>query len=238
MTLPTSSLALGDYRILAVETSGGEGSLAYAEFLQARIDQRWPAPQIHQVQWNKKASHSEIITVKLKEILKTSSIDLSAITHISTNIGPGSFTGIRVGLSLARTLAYALPRPIVTLDRLSLLAVRRAKMNETVFVALKAVQNFYYCAGFERDTHGLKIILPHQSLREDELKEQSRKFHLTLVEGQESNFTFEVEAQEHLRWLAEGPDARSFSSWRQVKPLYIRGSEAEEKLRSGLLKPV
>ncbi|NJL25094.1 MAG: tRNA (adenosine(37)-N6)-threonylcarbamoyltransferase complex dimerization subunit type 1 TsaB [Calothrix sp. SM1_5_4] len=94
--------------LLAVATSGPEGSLALARF-----DAGGNLVSSREVRWRKKAMHSELATVKLQELLRDANTPLADLTHLAVNIGPGSFTGIRVGINLARTLAYGLALPCV-----------------------------------------------------------------------------------------------------------------------------
>ncbi len=51
---------------------------------------------------------AQIVLPLIEKLLKKNGIKLSEITEIKVNTGPGSFTGIRVGLSVANALAYAL----------------------------------------------------------------------------------------------------------------------------------
>ena len=88
--------------LLSVDTSGLEGSLALARLENGQI------LNLHEAQWLKKAMHSEVATVKLQELLTASQTTLKDLTHLTVNVGPGSFTGLRVGLSLVKTLAYSL----------------------------------------------------------------------------------------------------------------------------------
>lgn len=217
-------------KLLAVETSGPRGSLAVGDPATKSV--------LAQVTWDKKAVHSELITVKVIELLNQVGLQLKDLTHISVNSGPGSFTGIRVGLNLARTLAYSLSLPIIASDSLTLLAARPELHAKRILVALKAVQIYFYSAGFERTVTGLKSVVAAASRNKAELDVLAKDFDRILVEGETKDFNFELQAREQIEWLAESPNALSFYSWKEVKPLYIRASEAEEKLRMGLLKPL
>lgn len=216
MTSPTS-LTAGN--ILAIDTSGPSGSLAL---------------QGEEVHWNKKAVHSEIATVKLEELLEKTNLDLSDLSAIMVNAGPGSFTGIRVGINLARTLSYSLKIPICSLNSLELLAFARAKVP--CLVAIKAIQNFYYVAGFDRTAKGLVQRLAPHSVADSELPALGRDFQEILIEGHTPDFSPQLDAVIQLQWLAQWPDSTTFSTWNEVRPVYIRASEAEEKLLKGLLK--
>ena len=63
--------------------------------------------------WPAHRELAETVHIKIKEILNKSSIDLKDIGGIVVYQGPGSFTGLRIGLSVANALAYALQIPVV-----------------------------------------------------------------------------------------------------------------------------
>src|SRR6185437_6559107 len=136
----------------------------------------------HETSWSKKAMHSELATVELQKLLTQAGIVLRDLTHLAVNVGPGSFTGLRVGLSLAKSLAYALSLPVWTKSSLELLAQSRGQPGSSVFVALKAVQNFYYIAGYDLNAQGAaNERLAPQSAPEDQLKTLSASYSQTLV---------------------------------------------------------
>src|ERR1700744_5328127 len=130
--------------LLSVDTSGATGSLALVQMSGTSVDSS------EQVAWTKKAMHSEVATVELQNLLKKTKVELRDLTHLVVNVGPGSFTGLRVGLSLAKTLAYTLSLPVCSLNSLEVLAFKHSQPGDRMLVATKAVQNFYYAGGFER----------------------------------------------------------------------------------------
>jgi tRNA threonylcarbamoyl adenosine modification protein YeaZ len=219
MTSPISSTA--GKLTLAIETSAIQGSLAVDGF---------------QVAWEKKAIHSEMATVQLQELLKKAGASLADIGRISVDCGPGSFTGIRVGVNLGRSLSYALGIPAKSFNALELLAGRGGSPGDTVFVAIKAIQNFYYCAGYTIGPKGLDQSLAPCSLGQEQIESASAGYTKVLVEGRDTGFSPHLEAAEMLQALARWPERATFLSWNTVQPVYIRASEAEEKLLKGLLK--
>lgn len=216
-------------RVLAVETSGPKGSLALGHFVGGRLKSS------HHVQWEKKAIHSEMATIQLQELVRLAGVSLEDLTHFVVNVGPGSFTGIRVGLNLAKSLAYAFAKPIAPVTSLQLLAAKLATEGK-VFVALKAIQDFYYAAQFEMQSEGPKILMAPASVEGKDLHELSRDSTIVGIEGQTTGFDPSLTATDSLQILDRCPETFQFSSWKEVRPVYIRASEAEEKLLKGLLK--
>jgi tRNA threonylcarbamoyladenosine biosynthesis protein TsaB len=69
--------------------------------------------QLEYIEWQADRQLSTTINSKIKEILNKSSIPLEDIDGIVIYKGPGSFTGLRIGFSVANALAYSLQKPIV-----------------------------------------------------------------------------------------------------------------------------
>lgn len=69
-----------------------------------------------------KLTHSQIIMPMLDELLKKISLDISDIDVFATSVGPGSFTGLRIGMASIKTLAQALDKPIVGVSSLDAVA--------------------------------------------------------------------------------------------------------------------
>ena len=67
-------------------------------------------------------AHGEQLTLLIDKVAKQSGIELSQLSAVSVASGPGSYTGLRIGLSTAKGLCYALGIPLVLIDSLSALA--------------------------------------------------------------------------------------------------------------------
>ena len=67
-------------------------------------------------------SHSIIIVPTIEELLKENQLDTSDLNEIIVVNGPGSFTGVRLGITVAKTLAYTLNIPIKTITSIEALA--------------------------------------------------------------------------------------------------------------------
>ena len=89
-------------------------ALADADGLVARFD----APR--------RRHHAETLLPALDAVLSLVDLTRHDLTHVAVDVGPGMFTGLRVGVTSAITIAYALDLPVIPLDSLALLAWRVA----------------------------------------------------------------------------------------------------------------
>ncbi len=91
---------------------------------------------------------SEVLISKFEEILNQNKIwyqDLEAIAAIS---GPGSFTGVRVGLSAARALKLATNLPLILISSLEVLAFKYRHYQGHIFVAIDAKMDEFFVGSF------------------------------------------------------------------------------------------
>ena len=68
-------------------------------------------------------SHSEIMVPTLQELLESTSVTLESLDQIIVVNGPGSFTGVRIGVTVAKTIAYSLNIPIKTITSLETIGI-------------------------------------------------------------------------------------------------------------------
>ncbi len=69
-----------------------------------------------------KLTHSEVLMPHIEQILSMTKVKKNELDAIAVSIGPGSFTGLRIGLATAKTIAYALDIPIIGVSTLAALA--------------------------------------------------------------------------------------------------------------------
>ena len=67
-------------------------------------------------------SHSENLHVFIKELLNKNNTEFNQLSAISVSRGPGSYTGLRIGLSAAKGLCYGLDIPLISISSLKILA--------------------------------------------------------------------------------------------------------------------
>ena len=99
--------------LLCIETSGKNCSVALFEGLQF-VSIR----EVHTEQF----SHSENLHVFIEQVLKESNLQPKAIKAIAISAGPGSYTGLRIGVATAKGLCYGWDIPLIALPTLRILA--------------------------------------------------------------------------------------------------------------------
>ena len=81
---------------------------------------------------NKEKSHSSVITLLIQEVLKKAGIVLSDLDAIAVSKGPGSYTGLRIGVSTAKGLCYSLDRPLIAVNTLQAMAISRVENKSEI----------------------------------------------------------------------------------------------------------
>jgi len=80
---------------------------------------------------NKQYSHAEKLTVFITELFKTQDFSIKDLDAIAVSKGPGSYTGLRIGVSTAKGLCYALDIPLISVSTLKVMAFRIAQEEES-----------------------------------------------------------------------------------------------------------
>ncbi|MFO0661289.1 MAG: tRNA (adenosine(37)-N6)-threonylcarbamoyltransferase complex dimerization subunit type 1 TsaB [Polyangiaceae bacterium] len=118
------------------------------------------------------ADHAERMLPELDRLMSTSGLDRSSIGAVVVDIGPGSFVGIRVGVSIAKGLSLGLGVPVVTVTSLEVLAqgARRTMDSSSegwVVPVLDARRGEYFVALFDREG---REVSPAVAIKPDALE--------------------------------------------------------------------
>jgi tRNA threonylcarbamoyladenosine biosynthesis protein TsaB len=73
--------------------------------------------------------HAEKLTVFIQDILKKNSVPFKELDAIAVGTGPGSYTGLRIGTSVAKGLCYALEKPMIAIPTLKAMATEAAMLT-------------------------------------------------------------------------------------------------------------
>lgn len=100
--------------------------------------------------FNEKNVHAEKLVPLVDSVLREAGMTLNDIDGVAVSIGPGSFTGLRIGLSVAKGLAYGTSKPMIAVPTLQALAQRVVEASipgssSLILAALDARRDEVYC---------------------------------------------------------------------------------------------
>lgn len=101
-------------------------------------------------------SHAEKLHVFIEELFAETQLNLQDLNAIAVSQGPGSYTGLRIGVSAAKGLCYALSVPLIAVDTLEILA-RKLTITEGIIVPMVDARRMeVFCAFFDANYDKIK----------------------------------------------------------------------------------
>ncbi len=206
-------------RYLAIETSSPRLSLAIAD------DQRVLAVHKGAHDWR----HAESLFEGIQSLLSKVRWPVHSLTGVAVSIGPGSFTGIRIGLACARAMGQSLKIPVVGVSSLEIMAAGAKTKALWRAPRIDALRGQHFSALFKKEPAGLKRVLPETMAPIEKWpslwRKKSRKESLW-----QSSLDQDYPDASALLELAR-PRFREAgtASYKTALPLYIRRSSAEER---------
>jgi tRNA threonylcarbamoyladenosine biosynthesis protein TsaB len=128
-------------KILLIDTCGATGSIALADTAHS--------PAIVAAASLPGRTASERLVPTIRDLAARAGLALRSLDALAVVDGPGSFTGVRVGLSAAKGLCHALHLPLVALSRLAVLAhLAQPSAGARVHALLDAGRGEFYCGAY------------------------------------------------------------------------------------------
>ena len=191
--------------ILAIDTSGNHLSIVL--FYNDKVI------SMHDKNINLK--HSVTLLPALEDMLENNGVSLSEIDVFCSVIGPGSFTGIRIGVSTVKALAYAFDKKVLQVTSFDVLAYN--KPSAKVLTLIDAKHGHYYACGYDN----LQVVLPPCYIDESAVAELSKEY--SLLKDCDGDI---------LNGLISAVKAKlslSTNDRESLIPLYVKKSQAEEE---------
>ena len=117
-------------------------------------------------------THSRTLMPIVEHILKNTDLKLSDMDAIAVAVGPGSFTGIRIGVSAAKGLAYSVDTPAVGVSTLAAMARNVAFSDGLIVCAMDARRQQVYNANFAAENGTLTRLTPDRAISMEDLKKE------------------------------------------------------------------
>lgn len=120
--------------------------------------------------------HSSMLVPMIETILKKARVRLNSIDCFAISIGPGSFTGLRIGVVTVKGLSFALNKPVVEVPTLDIIAHNAKKFKGVICPVLDARKNKVYACLYLSDGKNIKRISKYLLLPAVELLEKCAKY--------------------------------------------------------------
>ena len=125
---------------------------------------------------NTKLTHSQTLMPMVEDMLKSSGVDLKDIDLLAVNSGPGSFTGIRIGVAAVKGIAFAQNKPCVGVSTLHSLAYNLAGSDCIACTVMDARCNQFYNAMFEIKGEKISRLTPDRAISAADLAEELNQY--------------------------------------------------------------
>ena len=160
-------------KILAIDTSTPSGSIALLE------DDQLIAESTTCIQ----KTHAERLLPSIKTLLDNIGIKPEDIDGFALTTGPGSFTGLRIGLSTIKGLSWSLNKPVVGVSTLEAIAMNIPYSDKPVCPMLDARKKEVYAAVYKCNNNLPECIMPDTALSPDNLINKIKEPTIFLGDG-------------------------------------------------------
>jgi len=103
-------------------------------------------------------SHAEKLHLFIEDVIQEAGISWSQLSAIAVSQGPGSYTGLRIGVSAAKGLSYALQIPLISVDTLASLAHQVTQNDGVIVPMIDARRMEVYSAIFDSNKQKIRAI--------------------------------------------------------------------------------
>jgi len=135
---------------------------------------------------NNQKDHASWIQPAIKNIIALSGLSLNDLAAIALSIGPGSYTGLRIGLSTAKGLCYALDIPLIAIGTLDMMATAAAQKDcDLICPMIDARRMEVFAALYKKNME--KVIFPSAILLDSNLFDDVLEKNTVLFYGNGSN---------------------------------------------------
>lgn len=158
---------------------------------------------------------SEMMVPEIDNIMKRNEVKKEELDAIVVGIGPGSYTGIRIALTIAKTMCYALKIPMYSVSSLSLFKDDK----EPTICVLNARSGRSYIGVYEQD----KVLLEDQVLENDKVLEYINAHPNFLVSGESEHLGITPHQFDLTRSLANGLNEKNLvKDIFRINPVYLK----------------
>ncbi len=163
--------------VLGIDTSGKIASVAVSVSASADSEEK----VLSQTTVYTKLTHSQVILPICRDVLKNAGLELSDVDGIAVSAGPGSYTGLRIGIAAVKAMCFALDKPCVGISTLESLAYNVLLHKGIICAVMAARLDLVYCGIFRSDGKSLERLAPDRIVSIDDLKRELEAFEGEIV---------------------------------------------------------
>ena len=190
---------------------------------------------------NKGLTHSETLLPLIQTVM--GEYKFSDLGAIAVTAGPGSFTGVRIGVATVKGLAFANNTPCITVSTLEAIAYNFIDENAVVCAVMDARRMQFYNALFKAENGKIARLCDDRAISLEDLKKDLEGFEKVIIAGDGAKLCFNniglenaVLAADNKRFqngagVAKAAQGREAVSPADLRPVYLRPSQAERELK-------
>lgn len=178
--------------------------------------------------------HSELLTSSIQNILNENNLDVSDLSAVSVGKGPGSFTGLRIGFSVAKGLCYPHNIDLIGISSLKIIANSVVKENKNIISLIKDKGEHYYISKYSND---LKEIVEPKinhidrdyifNILDDNSvivvnTDESNKFISDLVNGETLVLKRTISSIDMISLSHKSLEEKKFEDIAYIEPMYVK----------------
>ena len=178
--------------------------------------------------------HSELLTSSIQNILSENNLDVSGLSAVSVGIGPGSFTGLRIGLSVAKGLCYPHNINLIGISSLKIIANSVINENKNIISLIKDKGQHYYISKYSNDLK--EVVEPkiklidrdyiYNILDDDSVivvnTNESNKFISELVNEEIQVFKRTISSIDMISLSHKSLEEKKFEDIAYIEPMYVK----------------
>ena len=191
---------------------------------------------IGEINLNNGLVHSTTLMPAIENLFTVLNFDKSELSHIAVTVGPGSFTGIRIGVATANAFSLALNIPVISVSSLDAMSMNFISYEGTVITTIDAQRDTYYVGVYRARDSKIEKIIENTIMTDEELEEYIQNCkEKVLLAGEKrelSSCDNVIFANTHDNYIKSSCVAMLSKDVKDedlvfAKPVYMRKSQAE-----------
>jgi len=178
--------------------------------------------------------HSELLTSSIQNILNENNLDVSDLSAVSVGKGPGSFTGLRIGFSVAKGLCYPQNTNLIGISSLKIIANSVVSENKNIISLIKDKGEHYYISKYSNDLKEIvepKIKLIDRDyifniLDDDSVivvnTDESNEFISDIVNEEIQVFKRTISSVDMISLSHKSLEEKKFEDIAYIEPMYVK----------------